>query len=326
MTSSVTAANICAFVPQHNPSKSRVFALVREKERHSGFAGLEAVATISEAARADALSAALNQYMYDRDEALGFRVRLRAVLADEPESVNAAIQQVLDRVKASEPVNADSPVRGISPFGSFPISACPADGCPACGDCVDSCRECRACDEYADCDCSVPMPPRTASLIHAAAEIYCDEVHDRADEISSGAPLRPHGELWPIPHVASWQSRKFYRRFARAFEDIARDIEGGDLPEPHTMAEEIALHLALDRAAEMVAEEGDEFELFAGGMPESRFDFDFDMLHDSLFEDKDYEYAYLAGRTTVAKPGDLDEWFEDFRSSAPRSKYRGFHR
>jgi hypothetical protein len=91
------------------------------------------------------------------------------------------------------------------------------------------------------------------------------------------------------------------------------------------MAEEIALHLVLDAAAEMVADETPELELFTGGIPKSRFDFDFDMLHDVLYQDKDYEIAYLGNRS-VAKPDDLEEWFKDFQTPAPRDPQRGFRR
>jgi hypothetical protein len=169
------------------------------------------------------------------------------------------------------------------------------------------------------------MPPRTASLIHAMAENYCDMIHDLADDIPSTIPLKPHDDLWPIPEAAWWQSRDFYRKFARAFEDIARDIEDGQEPDPHNMAEEIALHLVLDAAAGVVADETPELQLFTGGMPKSRFDFDFDLLHDVLYQDKDYEIAYLGNRS-IAKPGDLEEWFEDFQTPAPRDPERGFHR
>jgi hypothetical protein len=64
------------------------------------------------------------------------------------------------------------------------------------------------------------------------------------------------------------------------------------------MAEEIALHLVFDAAAGIVADETPELELFTGGMPKSRFDFDFDLLHDVLYQDKDYEYAYLRPEST----------------------------
>ena len=186
--------------------------------------------------------------------------------------------------------------------------------------------DCVVCDEFdLECECSVYMPPRTASLIHAMAETYCDTIHDLAEAIPSAIPLRPHDDLWPIPEAAWWQSRDFYRKFARAFEDIARDIENGQEPDPHNMAEEIALHLVLDAAAGIVADEMPELELFTGGMPRSHFDFDFDLLHDVLYQDKDYEVAYL-GNGSIAKPGDLEEWFEDFQTPAPRDPERGFRR
>ena len=57
-------------------------------------------------------------------------------------------------------------------------------------------------------------------------------------------------------------------------------------------------------------------------MPKSRFDFDFDLLHDVLYQDKDYEIAYLSDRS-IAKPGDLEEWFEDFQTPAPRDPREG---
>lgn len=328
MESSGDLAEIRAFVAQHNPSKSRIFALVQNSEYSSGFLTLEAVATVSDPSRADELCAALNQYVYDRDEAQGFAPRLRASLDGEPESINAAMHQILDRIKRSGTVHRDHLVKTISPFGSFPLSACPPAGCRACGECANSCKDCVVCDEFnpdLECECSVYMPPRTASLIHAMAETYCDMVHDLAEAIPSAIPLKPHDDLWPIPEAAWWQSRDFYRKFARAFEDIARDIENGQEPDPHNMAEEIALHLVLDAAAGIVADEMPELELFTGGMPRSHFDFDFDLLHDVLYQDKDYEVAYLGNRS-IAKPGDLEEWFEDFQTPAPRDPERGFRR
>jgi hypothetical protein len=143
-------------------------------------------------------------------------------------------------------------------------------------------------------------------------------------EARLAAPLWGLAVPWNRGHLR-WQSGDFYRKFARAFEDIARDIEDGQEPDPHNMAEEIALHLMLDAAAGIVADEAPELELFTGGMPKSRFDFDFDLLHDVLYQDKDYEIAFLSN-PSIAKPDDLEEWFEDFQTPAPRDPGRGFHR
>jgi hypothetical protein len=93
---------------------------------------------------------------------------------------------------------------------------------------------------------------------------YCDMIHNLAGEIPTAIPLKPHDDLWPIPEATWWQSGDFYRKFARAFEDIARDIEDGHEPDPHNMAEEIALRLALDAAAGVVADEGPELDLVTG--------------------------------------------------------------
>ena len=80
--------------------------------------------------------------------------------------------------------------------------------------------------------------------------------------------------------------------------------------------------IALDAAAGIVADETPELELLTGGMPKSRFDFDFDLLHHVLYQDKDYEIAYLSNRS-IAKPGDLEQWFEDFQTPAPRDPREG---
>jgi hypothetical protein len=132
--------------------------------------------------------------------------------------------------------------------------------------------------------------------------------------------------MWPVPRSAHWQTQDFYRRFARAFEDIAHDIEDGQEPKPHNMAEEIALHLTIDFAANIFADMPEEFAAFTGGMPVSRFDFDFESLHDLLFQDKDYELAYLGTTASVARPGDLEDWFENFNYPEPRNRERGFRR
>jgi len=326
MSFSSDPVDIHAFVAQHNPSKSRVFALVSDPEHPNGSVNLEAVATISEPSRADELCAALNQYLYDRDEAQGVKARLRALLAGEPDSVTAAVQGIITPAPLFRRPYKDPVLTGISPYGPFPLSNCPPDGCPACGECVNWCMDCEVCDEFDEgCECDVLMPPRTAALVHAVAEIYCDTIHDLANEIPSAVPLRPHDDLWPVPAVAHQQNREFYQRFARVFEDIARDIEGGEPPQPHSMAEEIALQLTLERAEEMVKEEDEEYELFSGGLPRSRFDFDFNLLQSALFQDKDYEFAYLLN-STIAKPGELEEWFEYFNFPESRDPNRGFHR
>jgi hypothetical protein len=74
--------------------------------------------------------------------------QLRALLDGEPESINAAMHQILDRIKRSGTVHKDHLVKTISPFGSFPLSACPPGGCPACGECANSCKDCMACGDF----------------------------------------------------------------------------------------------------------------------------------------------------------------------------------
>ena len=81
--------------------------LVQNSEHSSGFVTLEAVATVSDPSRANELCAALNQYVYDRDQAQGFAPRLRALLDGEPERINTAMHQILDLIKRSGTLHRD---------------------------------------------------------------------------------------------------------------------------------------------------------------------------------------------------------------------------
>jgi hypothetical protein len=92
-------------------------------------------------------------------------------------------------------------------------------------------------------------------------------IHDLAEGIPSVIPLKPYDDLWPIPEAAWWQSGDFYRNFARVYEDIACDIEDGQEPDPHNMAEEIALHPVFDAAAGIIADESLSWSFSQAGCP-----------------------------------------------------------
>jgi len=58
--------------------------------------------------------------------------------------------------------------------------------------------------------------------------------------------------------------------------------------------------------------------------PASRFDYDWALLQDVLFQDKDYE-GLLDMRFPLSHD-DAEQWFEEFSNITPRERSRGFRR
>ena len=58
--------------------------------------------------------------------------------------------------------------------------------------------------------------------------------------------------------------------------------------------------------------------------PASRFDYDWALLQDVLFQDKDYE-GLLELRSPLGDD-EAEQWFEEFSNIAPRDPRRGFRR
>ena len=297
------------FLPQHTTSKHRVFALVEDENKER----LDAVATFPEALAAQQLADALNAVLSAAPNA---DQRLSCAMRNLPQSVKAAIEQLTPLIKPrfeGEPPRDEfvrllrhSPVDGLM---LFPTTACPENGCTTCGEnCDTDCGECEACAAYDcdDCYSSIPLSPRTARLLHAAAHILADYA---IEEIESG-------DRYPglsIPPVARKQNADFYRRMSRAYDELAKDLECGEVPEPKSMAEEIALHFMLDEADRILTDEPELADVFVGTLPASKYDYDWSALHDCLFQDKDYEgYLYVQ---EASPEGSLDHWFELFATA-----------
>lgn len=83
------------------------------------------------------------------------------------------------------------------------------------------------------------ITPRTALILHTAAEILSDEVMAALED--------PDG--WDeFPPFFRHLSPVAVERFRTAFLDLAADLAHGVEPHPRTNAEEMALHLMTDRA------------------------------------------------------------------------------
>ncbi|MFF3867124.1 hypothetical protein [Micromonospora sp. NPDC001898] len=292
------------FLPQHTASTHRVFAIVD----HGKGETVEALATFPTAERADIIADMLNLLTVEHPPELT-RDRLLAALAVEPGPVRASVTSVLDALRPSRLALAVRLRRRITAgIASFPVSGCPSGGCSTCTTCGDGCLDCPAC-ESSECDaCLMPViTPRTALLLHAAAEILSDEL--------SGVIGDPE-ILADFPPFVQHLNPAAVDLFGTAFLNLATDLAHGQEPQPRTSAEEVALHLMTDRANALL--ETDTFEDEVTQLPESSADYDWDGILDVMFEDDDYAglMAYR-GKLPAKEVASLFERFD----SMPKRPY-----
>ncbi|MEU3408339.1 hypothetical protein ABZ766_30915 [Streptomyces sp. NPDC006670] len=139
-----------------------------------------------------------------------------------------------------------------------------------------------------------------------------------------------------LPKLTFATDLQWRRRFARAADDLARDLERGQWLQPSCTAEELALHLAVRDAGERGDEDLDTGR--RGRWPSHRDDYDFDMCSEVFFQDSDVLMLYSARFDGVEDPddetnlrlgiGDLRAaaWFEPFLNVPARDPHRGFRR
>ncbi|MDG4834202.1 hypothetical protein O7627_33600 [Solwaraspora sp. WMMD1047] len=273
------------FLPQHTASTHRVFVIVD----HGGGETVEALATFPTAERADTVADLLNLLTVGNPPELT-RDRLLAAVDAEPGPVRASVTSILDDLDTNTHALAvHLRRRATAGFASFPVTGCPTGGCDTCTTCGQACLDCAACDS-GECGACMPpvITPRTALLLHAAAEILSDEVTEALEDPGGWQEFPPF-----IRHL----SPVAVDRFRTALLDLAADLAHGAEPHPRTNAEEIALHLMTDRAT--VELELGAFDDDLKQLPESTADYDWEGILDALFQDSDY--AML-----MANPGKLN--------------------
>ncbi|MFD6425931.1 hypothetical protein [Streptomyces sp. NPDC060198] len=189
--------------------------------------------------------------------------------------------------------------------------------------------------------CQWQLTARTAAALHEALRLLAGHALDHAEALGD-RPLAPGGRgegagvFTRLPRVTFGVGAAWRRRFVRAVEDVASDLEHGWWPEPTCTAEELALHLAIEdaRAAEepWAVPEGRGATGLSGGAvpPAHRDDHDFDGCAEMFFQDTDVLMLYDAGLDGVEDPedeanqrlgiGDLrpSAWFAPFLNVTPR--------
>lgn len=208
----------------------------------------------------------------------------------------------------------------------FPVKTC------ACGGQDLECEE-----------CDFQLTPRTADLLHTALSILADEAYEDADQLGDRAlAAGQHGGDWEVftrlPQLTWRCGRDWRRNMARAFDNLAEDLEHGRWPQPTCTAEEMALHLALEEAPGHLDEVDDNEDHRHRQLPVHNDDYDWDACADVLFQDGDVVMLFNPAFDGIEDPdndvnqaagiGDLrpDAWFEPFHNVPARDPERGHRR
>ncbi|MFE6054940.1 hypothetical protein ACFQ6N_29675 [Kitasatospora sp. NPDC056446] len=191
--------------------------------------------------------------------------------------------------------------------------------------------------------CLWQLTPRTADLLHTALSLLADEAYEDAEELGDGrlVPDEHEGD-WGVflrlPKLTFATDLQWRRRFARAADDLAGDLERGHWPRPTCTAEELALHLAIDDAGDSADELGDDSDGTHSTLPTHRDDYDLGACTDMSFQDTDVLMLYSSRFDGIEDPdgdanrqlgvGDLraQAWFEPFGNVTARDPHRGFRR
>ena len=157
----------------------------------------------------------------------------------------------------------------------------------------------------------------TATTLAATAYGDADALAGRLIESEDQGSL-----LAMLPSVTWAQDTGWRRRMARAFDDLAEDVDAGRNPEPTCTGEEMALHLVLATASGHHFD-GD-FEVVLADLPEHLDDRDWDAPADFLFQDHDVLTLYEPEPVHDGLNLDPEDWFVPFEAGTERDPDRGF--
>lgn len=176
---------------------------------------------------------------------------------------------------------------------------------------------------------------RTAAVLRLALS----ELSDRAwQEMSAldGDALEPRatGLFARLPRITFRQPRPWRRQMARCLDDLAADIEAGQWPLPRCTGEEMALHLAIDHAAQLTGDRPHRVARAIADHPRHVDDFDWEGCSNLLFEDHDVLMLFDDALDGIEDSGSelnqhmgmanlaAADWFEPFGEG--RDPARGF--
>lgn len=183
------------------------------------------------------------------------------------------------------------------------------------------------------------LTPRTAALLHRELSFLADQAYDDVETLGeqpvseeNAASLSVLGRL---PRITWQQGSRWRQEFARAFDDLADDLEAGREPLPRCHGEEMALHLGLGEAAS-ASRDVDGLDQVVADLPSHPGDYDWDLCAEVLFQDHDVLLLDQHWADGIEDPGSIENealrigdlrppnWFHPFNNARPRDPSRGF--
>jgi hypothetical protein len=174
------------------------------------------------------------------------------------------------------------------------------------------------------------LTPRQRELLRTHlwvnADNTYDDVEEHGDQPVDDDPARWWMILDRLPEQ-TWGLPAWWRRqLARAFDDLALDLEAGRLPHPRCVAEEAALVIAVvgAQAAMMDCQYDDE----VAALPATAGDRDWQAATNALIGTRHLDWDMAPGDCPEWR-GNLPpsaSWLEPFDGSENRSPGRGFRR
>jgi hypothetical protein len=196
--------------------------------------------------------------------------------------------------------------------------------------------------ERDSCDCcsTFQVTHRTAAVLWHVLKVLSDLAYEDV-QMHGDAPVDDDG-VWYVfdryPRITHGEDAVWRRQAARAYDDLCSDIEAGLAPMPRCFGEEMALHLALDDAPDMVADSWDAIADVVEPLPEHPDDFDWEMCSEVFFQDHDILTLFNEALDGIEDPdsdgnrwagmGDMRPaaWFRPFNNVEPRDGTRPFRR
>jgi hypothetical protein len=202
----------------------------------------------------------------------------------------------------------------------FAVCRCGEDSCDACG--------------------GFQLTPRTAAVLWSMANLLADRGYDDVTEYGDAPVTDDNG--WTLfgqyPRITWQQDAVWRRQAARAYDDLAEDIEAGRWPRPRCAGEEMALHLALQNAPDAVQDGWTGLDDTRPLLLEHPDDYDWAMASEVFFQDHDILDLFDVVKDGIEDPdSDLNRatgmgdyrpqaWFHTFLNMPPRDGRRTFRR
>ncbi|MEV4560068.1 hypothetical protein AB0K51_24175 [Kitasatospora sp. NPDC049285] len=179
------------------------------------------------------------------------------------------------------------------------------------------------------------LTPRTACLVHTQLIGLADAAYEDLDEHGEDPVTVADETDWTVfarlPQRTWNQHRGWRRAFARAFDDLADDLALGEWPLPRSLAEDLALRLALADARALLGAQPESVADMMGDLPADLYDYDWDGCTDELFgvygpedDGSDLDAAQRIDRLLGATHP--EGWFLGYEDAEERDPGRGYRR